>query len=239
MTTFTMRLGEAIELSGGTADVVNGATVLRNTNIGLEHYPIFDEAHRDTLNGLIVDTYWNHEIGLETISSFRQALSVHMRLNMPAFNKQYEAALVKYDPLKTVDMETTGTSKAEQLATTEGESESGSTGTSKARTVASEFPQTILSGNEDYATNAQDSNSNSENSATDRQTGASESNTSGESTSRSTGYSMYPAQLVRLRQDLVLNVDKLVVDSLQSLFFGLFQNSDEFTGNGNYYGYGY
>lgn len=238
MTTFTVRLGEAIELSGGTSEVVNGATILRGSNIGLEHYPIFDEAHRDTLNGLIVDTYWNHEIGLETISSFRQALSVHMRLNMPAYNKQYEAALVKYDPLKTVDMETTGVSTAEQLASTKGESESGSSGTSKARQVASDFPQTMLAGNEDYATSAQDSNSNSENTASDKQTGSSESNTSGESTSRSTGYSMYPAQLVRLRQDLVLNVDRLVVESLQPLFFGLFQNNDEFsTGKGYYYGY--
>lgn len=237
MATYTMRLGAAIEATGGTADRVNGMTHLRDTNIGLEHYPIFDEAHRDTLNSHIVDRYWNSEIAHETIPAFRLALSAHMNLHMPTFNEQYRAALVKYDPLRTVDMETTGESVAEQEARTTGTSSSEAKGNSKARNINSEFPQTMLAGDEDYASAGVDASSWSENSGSDSQEGVSDNKSRGESRSRSTGYSVYPAQLVRLRQDLVLNVDLLVVQSMQELFFGLWMNSDEYSGNGYPYGY--
>src|SRR4051794_4007521 len=61
MGTFTMPLKTAIELAP-------------KGDIGLNDYPIFDEAYRPTLNKKITDRYLNREIGMETISLFRHAM---------------------------------------------------------------------------------------------------------------------------------------------------------------------
>jgi hypothetical protein len=148
VSTFTMKL----------ADVMS-----YGYDIGLQaaDYPIYDEAHRATLNKRIMDHYWFQEIGAETVEQFRFFLNRKMREIMPYYNQLYTSTQMQFDPLKTMEFTDTlhsaGTNTASstdhQVANSTSETDSDS------RTVQSEFPQTQLSGAQDYASSAADSSS--------------------------------------------------------------------------------
>lgn len=61
--------------------------------IGLEDYPIFDEAYREELNAQIIRHYYFEEIGCETLAQFAFRMRAHMWEVMPYFNKLYLAAM--------------------------------------------------------------------------------------------------------------------------------------------------
>lgn len=67
----------------------------------LDEYPIFDEAHRATLNDKIISHYYFREIGQETPSRFSFNLRRKMNEIMPYYNQLYESEMIKYDPLFT------------------------------------------------------------------------------------------------------------------------------------------
>lgn len=67
----------------------------------LDDYPIFDEAHRATLNDKIIAHYYFREIGQETPSRFSFNLRRKMNEIMPYYNQLYESEMIKYDPLFT------------------------------------------------------------------------------------------------------------------------------------------
>lgn len=72
--------------------------------IGLDDYPIYDEAHRQVLNDKIIRRYWFREIGLETWGLFKWHLRAHMHEVMPYYNELYETLGLIVDPLSTRDM---------------------------------------------------------------------------------------------------------------------------------------
>lgn len=59
-------------------------------DLGLQDYPIFDEAYRSTLNQAIVDHFLLREIGAETPAEFVFFLNRRMRENMPKANALFE-----------------------------------------------------------------------------------------------------------------------------------------------------
>lgn len=59
--------------------------------IGLDDYPIFQEAYRSTLNDKIIRRYWMREIGGETVALFRMFLRRTMHEIMPYYNQMYES----------------------------------------------------------------------------------------------------------------------------------------------------
>ena len=83
--------------------------------IGLNDYPIFDESHRATLNQLIIDTYADYEIGMETPALFKFYLNLAMRQIMPYYNQLYESERYTWDPYNAINVteieEGNGTSK--------------------------------------------------------------------------------------------------------------------------------
>lgn len=83
--------------------------------IGLNDYPIFDESHRATLNQLILDTYADYEIGMETPALFKYYLNLSMRQIMPYYNQLYESEKYTWDPYNSINVteieEGNGTSK--------------------------------------------------------------------------------------------------------------------------------
>jgi hypothetical protein len=183
MASFTMRLKDAIEITGGSLNIVNGVSRMTGGNIGLGYYPIFDEAHRPILTGKIIDHYMMEEIGVESIDMFQLVMRRKMNEIMPPYNDMYRSQLLKFDPLQNISLstlskavgeqsvnetseqagttsndQTTG-NKTSQNSTSSGEAESASDNVSQGRVVSSETPQTMLNGSEDYATSASDSNS--------------------------------------------------------------------------------
>jgi len=223
----------------------------------LNDYPLFDEGHRETLNRRILDRYWLQEIGQETASVFHHLMGVKMREIMPYYNQLYASEKLKFDPLQTVNIknlttsETTstgsGTNTTEMESEGTGESTTDSTSDAKSRAVASEFPQTQLSGNGDYATSAQDNISDthahgtSSEASTGKQTGTgTETNqghqdgtVNGEVSGFTGNYSLLLAQY----RATFMNIDLMVVEDLQSLFMLVISTGDEFTERGFEHGF--
>ena len=114
MPTYTMELWRLAEL--------------RNGDIGLDDYPIFDPAYREDLNKKIFDRYHNREYDAETGDLFVFYMRRRMNEIMPLYNQLYESERIEYDPLSTVDIRTVTT----------GESASGSERAVAARSAARE-----------------------------------------------------------------------------------------------------
>lgn len=123
-----------------------------NFDFGLDDYPIFDEAYRETLNQAILDYYFMYEIGFETPYLFRHYLRTKMNLIMPKFNALFEAqAQILADPLGNVNLTETLGRNVENNGT----SSSASTGNNK--NLFQDTPQGELSStdidNQKWATN--------------------------------------------------------------------------------------
>ena len=222
MATFTVALKDAIEYR---------PSLLTDT---LANYPIFDEGYRAHLNGMILDQFWNQEIGQETIELFQLALRRKLAQIMGIYNQQYLISQIKFDPLQTINVKnlaaTTGTT------TTAGDSTTDSTSDAKSRAVSSTFPQVQLSENGDYATAAQDNVSNT--AAGAKSSEVSNVAQDGSTDSTTTGFQGNPAMMILQYRQSLVNVDMMVLDDLKELFMLVWSNGDEFTPRrGMYIGY--
>jgi hypothetical protein len=218
MGTFTVTVQELIDLESYKYTTGNAA----HQAMGLNLYPIFDEAYRAVLNEKIIAHYNEQEIGHETVSMFRYAMARKMNEVMPLFNQHYRASQIEIDPLLTINIANVATGT--ESSTTESESTAGG------RVVASNTPQVRLSGQGDYATSAQDSNSKTVADGTANN----ETNTD----NTSTGYTGNPAELVYQMRQTFINIDLMVIDQLTELFMMVWDNGEEFTrGNNDYFSF--
>lgn len=240
-----MSLEEALHFSGGKHELIDGQTVITGGNIGLNDYPIFDEAHRQILNAKIFDRYRHAEIGNETLSMFQWQMRSRMNEIMPHFNKLYEIEIemLGLDKLSTVNMETdseaTSTGETETTGEASNTVETTSEVGSGSRNVSSTTPQVMLSGSGDYASAAADvtgqvitdteAADSSENSEMSSSASASDTKTVVK------GYQGYAPELLARYRELLLDIDTLVIDSLQDMFMLLWGNNDAYVENRNFY----
>jgi len=234
MSTFTIPLKRVITLTGGTTEIVDGITKVTGGNIGLNDYAIFDPSYRDTLNGKIVDHYWNREIGTETIDMFQWAMRRRMNEIMPAYNQLYRSTQIEFDPLSTIDMHTVSTQDTTQLTSGEGTNATTTNTTSGSRSVQSDTPQTILSGDEDYATAVADANSASQGSANVTEASSGTVDANANSSTDITGYQGLASDLLMRYRESIINVDRMVIRELEDLFMLIWDNGDEYTNRGMY-----
>lgn len=235
MSTFTIPLKKAIEVTGGELTLINGVSKLIGGNIGIQHYPIFDEAYRDHLTGRIVDHYLNREIGVETVDMFQLAMRRKMNEIMPLYNKLYLSERIEYDPLSTVDLRTLSTSESTNI--TEANSTAGNTTdtTSQSRAVTSETPQTMLSGSADYATGAADSNSLSTGSGESTGDSLQTDEAVNTSDSHTTGYQAVGSDLIIRYRESLLNIDLMIINELEELFMQVWDNGDTYSNSERFY----
>lgn len=162
---------------GAAYTVELGCLVENGFDIGLQHYPIFDETYREQLNRKIVEHFWFREIGAETPQLFKMFINRKMNEIMPLYNEVYKSDLALKDksPFANHEIQTDGwrnTEHGEERTTDrtdgyhESRSEQADTATtsdttSTARTVNSSTPQMQLSGREDYASSLVDADSRS------------------------------------------------------------------------------
>lgn len=112
-------------------------------DLGLQDYPIFDEAYRSILNQKIQEHFWFREFSADTPQRAIFYLNRKMREQMPQINRLYEA-LRDEDPFFVIS-ETTGSS------TGTGTEKSSSVG--DAKQIFSDTPQVqLIGGHDDYAT---------------------------------------------------------------------------------------
>lgn len=228
MSVFTISLAEVIEIHG-------------RDNLGLDLYPVLDETYRERINDKIIDQYLNREIGQESVSLWRHAMRRKMDQIMPVYNKLYASETLIIDPMRTVDLRTLSTDtrnsttnvEASENANVTQESEA-STG-SKSRNVNSDAPQVPLSGQGNYATSAVDGRADGTSNATstDVRDGTSTTDTTNNGTdimdSHVTGFQGNQADMLMQYRATILNIDMLIVEELEPLFMGLWNNGDTYT----------
>jgi len=255
MATFTMELREVLEsLYGTTMDeddyaieraplIFKGTTygtlpVLPDySRIGLAEYPIFDENYRPILNGKILEEYFHREIGVETIEMFVWRLRAKMNQVMPYYNQLYESTMIEYSALDTMWIHSVGQNHMEGTENTEAKIITDNDSSSKARAIGSDFPQSMLAGNADYAKSGTDTTSTSEIDSTVDQDSESSSNTNTNSDSLVTGYQGAASDLINKFRNTIINTDTEVLASLEDNFMLVFNNGDEYFSSGSYWRY--
>lgn len=217
MAVFTMRLKDLLS---------------QRDDIGLSDYPIFDERHRKVLNDKIISRYYHREIGHETDGMFVLAMRRKMHEIMPLYNQLYESERLKFNPLAGREYVETvaNASESETSETQTGTSKTANTTDSKARAVNSETPQTMLAGNQDYATSASDSVSH---------TGVeSDAETAGETSGKGVTSGTLErritekgggSEMLTAYRNTILNIDLMIVSELATLFMQVWDAGESFT----------
>lgn len=238
--TFTLALKDCISLTGGTVELeemefngvpMGGIQKLTGGNIGVGHMPIFDESYKDILTGKIIDRFWNREIGFESLDVFQMKMRVKLNEIMPFYNQLYKSTEIPYEALSTINLKTESESRNTGTENSAGNSTSTQTTNGESRAVQSTTPQTMLSGDEDYASSAADTRSLSAGESGSENTA--EATSTGEATGDTlvTGYQGTPADLIMRFRDSLLNVDLMVLRDLEELFMQVFDNGDSYTNN--------
>jgi len=226
MSEFTIPLKRVIELTGGTAEIEpdTGIRKLVGGDIGLQYYPIFQEDHRDTLTGKIVDHYWNREIGMLTIDQFQLAMRRKMNEVMPFFNQLYTSELIKFDPLSTVNLKTMSHGKSLQDVTANGKSVNNAKTQADSQTISSETPATMLQPDEDYATSGARSKSTTDADSTATDENATKSETDSTGDSETIGYQGSASALLMQLRESFINIDAMVIRELDECFMLVWDN---------------
>lgn len=213
-----------------------------DADLGLEAYPIFDEAYRPHLNKMIKDHYWFRETAYETASMFAHQLRHRLELVMPYYNQLYESTRIKFDPLSTMDVSSVsdGTHTSSSSSEGSGTTKNQTSGTAESESRDMRYPDTAINQHGDYAVAGTKSGSRTGGSSETDNT--STSSAKGDETthaaSHSTGRSQSASSLIMEYRASLVNVDRMVLSELAGLFFGLWSSGDSYVGGDMYMGFG-
>lgn len=190
------------------------------------YFPIFEPTHRAELCKKILKHYYFREIGAETYGAWKVQLDTRLNEIMPFYNQLYKSETMEFDPFNEVDFEKIDererneTEKRTDRGYIDNSAEAGS------MQMYSDTPQGGLEGVEsgEYLTNATKNNQTSgsvtaSNNDTDGTRDEKEKVISTEKGKRSgASYS----ELLQKYRETFLNIDKMIIDCLQDLFFMLY-----------------
>jgi hypothetical protein len=165
----------------------------------LSNLPIFDEAYRPVILSHILDRFRTRRLGYNTPDQWMLAFRRWGNVNMTVPNQRYVSSSVD---LPLDDRDETDTVEA----------------TTHGLDIESDFPQSLIGGNTDYAT------------------AASDRRVANNSTLRRTGRSTSIMELLDAQRRAFVNVDNEVLAGLESLFLSLLDQGEGMRPAG-YYGY--
>lgn len=213
--------------------------------VGLDDYPIFEEAHRQVLNDKIIRAYYFREIGFETMGLFRWKLRQRMLEIMPYWNQMYESELMVTDPMLSKKMDFTEEWTRDEdigIGRTGSEDRSGESSTTATASSKSDdksvFQDTPMNG---LDTGAIESMNYATTVTIDDGSSSSDSSTLGESSSKSSskddskevgdyegtrkhheeGFDGSQSDLLLTYRKTLVNIDLEIVRSLDDLFMRL------------------
>lgn len=174
---------------------------------------IFDEEYRKILCKKILKHYYTREICAESAGLWIMWLNRRMSEIMPYYNQLYESEKLKFDPLTDTDVTTTSNRKIDT------KNNEDATINNISRNLYADTPQGALQGveSETYLTNARkiSESGSSNNSGTGNSNDDYLENIKGKR-----GGENYSDMLKKYR-DTFLNIDMLVINELEDLFFNL------------------
>lgn len=163
----------------------------------LSHLPIFHEDYRPVILSHILDRYRTRRLGYNTPGEWMLAFRRWGNLNMTVPNRRYVSTAVV---LPLDDRDETDSTEA----------------TRHSLDIGSDFPQSLISGDTDHATDATDTR------------------TADNATVRRTGRSTSVMELIEAQRRAYVNVDEEVLSGLDSLFLGLFDQGEGMRPAGQY-----
>lgn len=183
----------------------------------------FDENYRKVLCSKILKHYYMREIGAETVGLWAFWMNSKLEEIMPYYNQLYLSAKIEFSPLDDVNV----TREHNIDRTNKLESGGGTSGTSTENRsqldLYSDTPQGAVTNleNQTYLTNA--SKNTAENSVTNKtsfnntDTGSNTESFS-ETVKGKQGSTSYSEMLIKYRETM-LNIDMMVINEFQDLFF--------------------
>lgn len=181
--------------------------------LGLDDYPLFDEAYRETLNNKIIRHYYTREIGAETVGRFRMFVRDAMHLIMPYYNQLYESERLAKGMEPLGDRNLKHTEHAWGNASNTGENTSQSS--ANQQNVYQDTPQSEMIPtqikNLQYATNV----TIDEDSANASGTSSSSGEYDNMVERSESGYSRPQSELLQLYRDTFLNIDNSIVHDVE------------------------
>lgn len=211
-------------------------------------FPIFDESYRSVLERKILKHFYTREICEETVGLWKLRLNTRLNEIMPYYNKLYKSELLDFNPLYTDNLKRERTTKLNSKRETDNngevnttnnynshESESGTTNNNGSN-LYSDTPQGSLSGVESgtYLTNARktnDTTTSSSNTSNDSsangkvvnsENGSDDFNSTEDFLESVSGYAgVNASDLLKKYRETFLNIDMMIIDNLEDLFFQL------------------
>ena len=239
MSKYTTQLRWIVEHIGQGLDVPSGQEYPNAVYkyIGLSKYPIFDEAYRSHLNDKIIDHYFFREIGQETAAQFAQMMKRTMQEIMPKYNRLYKILETEMQhPLSDFtrhrDIDEDFNSEIDGKTTTKSDGTSQTASTDHNRNVFQDTPMSMLSNsgspsieNLDYATTVTYDDGSGTTNGTTSNTGSGTSSTDRVDQRNRVedeyGRNKSLAYLVDEYVDKFVDIDVLVINDLEDLFFKL------------------
>lgn len=158
--------------------------------------------------------YYMHEIGFETIELFKLHLRSRLTEDMPRYSELFRSVKMEYDPLINHDF----TSSYDDSSNRTGTAHSHASGSNQS--VVSDVPQINFTGR-DFASGLNRAESGASNDTTDE---GNETRVGSRHDSGFTGGSK-AIEIARWR-DNILNLNKMLIDSCEDLFMGVYGDLD-------------
>ena len=196
--------------------------------LGLDSYPIFDEAHRAELNAKIVNHYYMREIGAETAGLFRLYMMRTMNEIMPYYNKLYEVQAQIDAPLTDYEHRREESWEVENDEEWSNENKGQSSTESDSRNVYSDTPMGLLGNsgspsvaNLDYATNVTYDDGSTSGTTSANGTGTNKKGEGGRRLTEETGRNASQMDLYEKVLRNWSNIDMMIIDELSICFMGV------------------
>lgn len=206
--------------AGHEADEVNWKTIYGK--LGLDDYPIFDEAYRETLNNKIIRAYYFREIGFETFGQFKWQLRRFMHEIMPYYNQLYLSQDLVTDPLASKDLSYTESWTRNEDTKRKASSKASTSGESKDRNLFQDTPMNgldtgaIESG--DYATTVTFDDTSTKSTTDNSSANDYQGDYEGAKAHNQKGYDKSQSELLLLYRKTFINIDLEIVERCDKLF---------------------
>lgn len=196
-------------------------------------YPIFDELYRPVLETKILKRYYTREICCETVGRWKLFLEQRLNEIMPYYNKLYESELIEFNPFYDVNLTIDHTTENEGTEVGSGTRNTGTEGSENIDGTYWEYysdtPQGTVGNLNDltYLTNA---TKNTKDETKEYEQDVDESTTSNKTVNSTEDYLEHIvgkrggqtyARMLKEWRDTFLNIDMMILDDLQDLFFNL------------------
>lgn len=195
-------------------------------------FPIFDENYRQVLEHKILKHFYTREIAYETYGLWKLKLDTKLNEIMPYYNKLYESELFEFNPLYTMNITETNnrtidmTKKNTGTVTNGGYTETNRNGSNLNK--YSDTPQGTLDNVVEgtYLTNASQDVASGYEKFEDKLSKTNDLTFKDDGTDNYVktivGYSgSIPSELIKKFRETLLNIDMLIINDLEELFFQL------------------